>query len=170
MEIHKGNIWSLRKDHAIVIPTNMGWKKDGTNVMGRGLAKQAAERYRGLPKLLGKEYGIAGAFGLMKANNDPPVVRTQEPDGVELIFVPSKKLVIPAYLSWKEKADLALIRKSLEKLKRIHLGRTRKPKIAIPLIGTGNGQLPKSLVDDLIHELFVKEEKVTLVYRLVVRR
>ena len=40
------DIWDLSMDYAIVILTNIGWRKDGNNVMGAGLAKQASEKPR----------------------------------------------------------------------------------------------------------------------------
>lgn len=51
------DIWTL--DGIVVVPTNRRVKKDGTAVMGAGLALQAAQRYPELPK----ELGISLQFG-----------------------------------------------------------------------------------------------------------
>jgi len=45
MEIIKGDIWNLHKVGWIIIPTNGFVKKNGENVMGRGLAKQVKDKY-----------------------------------------------------------------------------------------------------------------------------
>ena len=50
----QGNIWDYHDQGWIVIPTNKQIKKsDSTAVMGAGLARQAAERFPQLPRLLG---------------------------------------------------------------------------------------------------------------------
>ena len=48
MQEANGDIWNwLSEPHncEVVIPTNIGWKADGSNVMGAGIAKQAILRY-----------------------------------------------------------------------------------------------------------------------------
>jgi len=162
MEIHKGDIWDLKDDHAICIPTNLGWRKsNGTNVMGRGLAKQACLRYSNLPTVIGTQYRRRSRQ--TNLNENPPVFRSIMPDGVELIFLPTKRLREPAFLSWKQDADVQLIRKSLTTLKEKHIGKTAKPKIAIPLVGAGNGHLSPAIVEAVIQEMLGSEKNVTLV-------
>lgn len=51
----KGNLWNVASHYdAIVVTTNGAVKKNGALVMGRGLAKQFAERYPQLPKEFGQ--------------------------------------------------------------------------------------------------------------------
>lgn len=52
-----GNLWDFHRTDLecfIVIPTNGVLKANGDAVMGAGLAKQAAQRFPTLPKLLGQ--------------------------------------------------------------------------------------------------------------------
>ena len=52
----KGDIWEFYHDvRWIVITTNIGWKKDGCNPMGAGIAKQAAEMFPDLPRWYGEK-------------------------------------------------------------------------------------------------------------------
>lgn len=149
MEKKKGNIWDFFRDHAIVIPTNIGWTKAGENVMGRGLAKQAAKRFPDLPKVLGKKYQIIHTGRCRtrypSVNDKPPVLIVRPNDKFELVFLPTKKLVRPAYLSWKQPSDLRFIAKGLHYLRDYTLTQLKKPRLAIPLIGAGNGKLDEKL-------------------------
>ena len=55
MQTANGDIWNVEpKDAWIVVPTNVGWKRDGSNVMGAGLAKQARLKFKQLPYDYGK--------------------------------------------------------------------------------------------------------------------
>ena len=50
-QVVEGDIWEHHNDGSryIVIPTNIGWKTNGHNVMGAGLALQAKTRYPSSP-------------------------------------------------------------------------------------------------------------------------
>lgn len=52
-----GDIWSTvnNPNSLLLVTTNSILKKDGTLVMGAGIAKQAAERYPALPSIFGYE-------------------------------------------------------------------------------------------------------------------
>ena len=48
-----GNIWDFHdKNNWVVVTTNSTIKNNGTNVMGGGIAKEAAKRYPKLPRLV----------------------------------------------------------------------------------------------------------------------
>ena len=101
----EGDIWKWRDDPhncEVVIPTNQGWKADGSNVMGAGVAKQAVKLYgREIAEWYG---GICQAAG----PNTPVVVHPEHP----LIFFPVKPLNYDEpHLSWRSKADIRLIDK-----------------------------------------------------------
>ena len=50
-----GDIWDAPPTDAwIVVPTNVGWKRDGTNVMGSGIAEQAKVKFDDLPHRYGR--------------------------------------------------------------------------------------------------------------------
>jgi len=185
MRYKKCNIWILEGSHAIVVPTNMGWRKDGRNVMGAGVAKQARDRCGNIPMIVGQFYKDYRRQWMRESmNTNPPILtalfgrKEQGQDGalvpavsadvkllapygwVEMVFVPSKKLVKPAYLSWKYPSDLRLVRRSLRRLKKI---KTLREKIAVPLIGAGNGGLDQRLIEGTIAEILGDDERFTIV-------
>ena len=137
----RGDIW----DYAClkVVPTNIGWRKDGSNVMGRGVAQQAARRYPGLAAWYGRECQRM----LQSAHRD---YNTGEPTwGLrgyrDLILFPVKPLNFDApWLSWRQRASLELIRYHTEML--AESMRLAPEPIALPLVGCGNGGLPPSEV------------------------
>ena len=93
---------------------------------------------------------------------EPEEAKTlKEYDWIEMVFVPSKKLIKPAYLSWKRSADLRMVRRSLRRLKKIQ---TLRSKIAVPLIGAGNGQLNADVVEASIKEILGDDDRFTIVY------
>jgi hypothetical protein len=135
------DIWNLwERGYWVVIPTNGFVKKDGTCVMGRGLALQAKKRLPCLPKELGgrlKEYGNE-VFTFCK---------------YYLITFPVKKV-------WWEKADLTLIEKgakSLQEIFRYNLSGIKTP-VYIPKVGCGNGGLEWKDVKPIL-EKYLDEEK-----------
>jgi hypothetical protein len=122
-----GDIWSLAEawDAMVVVPTNTGWKKDGSNVMGRGVALQAATRFSELPM----KYGAI-------CRNERPAVRLMPKYG--LIMFPTKPRTSRPWLDWQEKADLGVIERSTEELRDLP---GKSPIVVLPLVGCGNGQL-----------------------------
>lgn len=102
-----GNIWDLAPDFdAVVITTNGFVKKNGEAVMGKGIAKEAAQRYPELPKLLGKAIQTFG--------NVVWAINFSE-DGSEpwIITFPVKPIVGPnGEPGWRVSADLDLIKTS----------------------------------------------------------
>lgn len=108
-----------RKGFIICITTNGFIKNDGTGVMGAGCAKQAADLFPDLPRLLG--------ISLVNRGN---VVSS----------LTSKILAFPVKHNWFDKADLKLIKKSAKELNKRAL---EKPhlKFILPRPGCGNGKL-----------------------------
>lgn len=109
----------------LVIPTNIGWKANGENVMGRGLAKQAASRFPTIAKTYGKwckDYGcVICKIGIPR-----------------LILAPSKALnkQNPGF-SWANSSDIETVAKSYEQLSSLSFTKT----LIVPLLGTGNGDM-----------------------------
>ena len=134
-----GDIWKWLDDGChLVIPTNIGWRMDGSNVMGAGLAKQAATRY---PKL-DKWYGMICSA----CQHITPVCLADVPDA-PLIMFPVKPLNREApNLSWKSGANVDLIYKSTKQLASFRLIR----RIALPMVGCGNGGLDPELVRPIL--------------------
>lgn len=124
-----GNIWDwAAKGYLIVIPTNIGWtKREGYNVMGRGLAHQAAQRYPGLDAWYGHWCrSLGAATGLTRYES--------------LLLFPVKPLRDPPWLSWQQRASLELIERSAEQLAQ------RIEPVVLPLVGCGNGGLKPEAV------------------------
>ena len=135
----KGNLWdfyeptgSLR-DRAlppwIVITTNGYVKANGHAVMGRGVAIQAAQRFPQLPIYLGSKLALSGNH---------------------VYAFPKFRLIsFPVKHSWRDEADLALIKRSVGELVRIadamELG-----KVYLTRPGCGNGRLQWTTVRKVI--------------------
>jgi len=124
-----GDIWKefeARPESYLVIPTNVGWKADGENVMGRGLAKQAAEKFPELPGLYGsccQKYG------------EEVFVHV----GRRIICAPTKPLNKEhPHLSWKAFSTFKDVKKSYRQIRDLS---QKGLTIVTPLLGAGNGGL-----------------------------
>jgi hypothetical protein len=143
----KGDIWVLANDmDYVVIPTNIGYTKHGYNVMGRGLARQAALRFPSLTL----DYGDI----CMKHQDQTPCVtmRARGRHGSRnIILFPVKPFNSQRpYLSWRQPASIELIRRSLFQL--ATLADCAPRRVFIPDVGCGNGQLKVGEVRPLIEE------------------
>lgn len=119
----RGNLWSYHNEgHWICITTNGFVKKNGECVMGRGCAKEAAERYPELPKLLGQQ--------IKKLGN-------------QLILFPEMRIItFPVKHNWWEEADPDLIRSSCKELVQLVIaGWSDYERVYLPRPGVGNGKL-----------------------------
>jgi hypothetical protein len=142
MKTEIGNLWDHHdRGRWVVVTTNIGWKKDGSNPMGAGIAKQAANRFPDLPAVYGprcKKYGE---------------------DTAVWPFVPGKLILFPTkplnpdqpWLSWKSDSDYSLIERSAKQLvKLVDILRQRGkflPVVMLPMVGCGNGNLePRRVV------------------------
>lgn len=139
--LEKGDMWSVfgHTDH-FIITTNPIVRKDGACVMGRGIAKQFADRYPQGPYDLGKEikahhwlgftpeYGIFGTY-----------------DGQAVFYFMVKS-------HWREDAHPAIIRDSA---KRVRISAVDHPESRYDLNfpGIGNGKLSREIVLPLIEDL-----------------
>jgi hypothetical protein len=157
------DIWKLHDEdgYCVVVPTNIGWKKDGTNIMGAGLAKQAADRYPLLPEIYGK------FCKANKENTGPYILVRQENLSMSLILLPTKKLnIAQPHLSWTNRSDPDFIDHQLKLLKEKLKGKEfEKIKIAFPLLGSGNGRLPQKKSMNLIKKHFYDDERVCICIR-----
>lgn len=147
----RGSIWAYEKTHDLVIPTNIGWRaRDQANVMGRGLALQAAKKYPDFQLWFGKECAVR--------QQETPVLRYP---GGPLIAFPVKPLNPAApWLSWKSKADLNLIERSARQLAELKPGRP----IAVSMVGCGNGGLEMSEVRPILDRYLSRDEFTLILY------
>jgi hypothetical protein len=139
MQTLTGDIWTLSTVRdAIVVSTNVGFKADGKNVMGKGLARQATRRWPILASVYGefcKEHGAA-----------TPIMAWPVPNSrwcQTLLLYPVKPLLAEApYLSWRQPASLPLIEFHLPSLNQY--ATTFDGRILVPSLGCGNGQLAET--------------------------
>lgn len=131
----KGDMWNVfGKVDLFCITTNSFLKKNGEAVMGAGIAKQAAERYPELPRILGAYLTDRhlGRYALI----------TTELQGQELGFFQVKT-------HWRDKADLSLITLATSRiLTYCYLYPTHTVALNYP--GIGNGHLLVEQVKPII--------------------
>ncbi len=124
------------------VPTNIGFRSDGCNVMGRGLAFDAAQRFPKLAMMYGRwcrEYAQG-------EHDEKQVAVYHRPYG--LVMCPSKPLnPLAPWTSWKFPATVECVSRTLHDLRR--LIEETGIKVAIPLLGAGNGGLNPREVFDL---------------------
>lgn len=128
------DLWSYHQDGAwIGITTNGMTRRDGSAVMGAGLAKQAALRFPTLPKLLGE------------------ALRQQ---GNHVMAWPEFRLVtFPTKHDWQRPSELALIERSARELLQV-IRVQNLPTIVLPRPGCGLGQLEWDAVRPLLARLW----------------
>lgn len=131
-----GNIWNHHADQRpIVITTNIGWKRDGSNPMGAGIAAQASSTFPELPMWYGKrcqKYKASTAVCLYRPAN--------------LILFPTKALdIVKPWMSWQADSDINLIvRSAIQLQKLVDILKERKElfsQVGLPLVGCENGNL-----------------------------
>lgn len=148
-----GDLWDYEETHLLVIPTNIGWTQGGANVMGRGLALQAAKKYPDFPLWYGKVCRQLGSL--------TPVLKYPK---APLIAFPVKPLNQKSpWFSWKSGADLRLIETSAEILKSsaTELG---WEKVAVSMVGCGNGGLEMSEVRPIL-DRHLSDDRFVLVLK-----
>jgi len=121
MKFIQDNIFNITCD-ALFIPTNGSIKKNGDAVMGKGLAKQTADKWPHIPARLGC---------LLQDGNHTYCLYQRERG--HIYSFPTKN-------NWQEKASLKLIEQSLNELN-ILVETHNWNKILLPKIGCGCGQL-----------------------------
>jgi hypothetical protein len=143
MQIQKGDIWVLAKSGGgwVVIPTNTGWKHNGDNVMGRGLARQAADKFPSLPTWYGDR--------CQELNGCPVVLPYVE----ALLMYPTKyNPETPPHLQWRNPSRLEVVKSSAVQLRQWATMALNHRLIYLPLVGCGNGQLGRGEVMPILEE------------------
>ncbi len=143
-----GDLWDFYYEvRWIVITTNIGWKKNGSNPMGAGIARRAAGMFPELPEWYGarcQKYGANTAV----ANYDP----------ARFFLFPTKPLnEEKPWMSWQSMADLELIKRSAKQLAALVDILSKRnshyfTKIGVPVVGCENGGLRSSDVIPVLHE------------------
>lgn len=136
----QGEAWELQRNYTYLgITTNGFIKKDGTAVMGRGIAYEAQSRYPGIRRALAN---------LIRENGNV----VQE--------ITDNLVAFPVKHNWFDKADIELIKRSCKQL----MGFLKPDEtILLPKPGCGNGGLHWSDVKPIIETLL--DDRVTIISR-----
>lgn len=125
----QANLWDVDAD-CRVITTNGFIKKNGEAVMGRGCALEAAQKWPDLPAFLGRA---------MRRNGN--VTMFLYGPGDEGVIEPFTNMIsLPVKHHWREKADLALIFRSVVTMIEI-VDVQGFRHVVMPRPGCGNGGL-----------------------------
>lgn len=140
-----GDIWSLAVSipySVVIITTNGTVKKNKALVMGKGIAKEALDRYPKLDVTLGHHVRQRG--------NTPMLA--QQRDGLWLATMPTK-------YDWRTAADIELIIDSAKELQEILPLWAPERTFLMPRPGCGNGDLDwavvKSFIEPILCDQFV---------------
>lgn len=151
--VYNEDLWFLHdaRKYYIVITTNIGWKKDGSNIMGAGLAKQAASKYPFLPE----KYGMI----CKDRKQDTPVIVFHD---IKLVMLPTKALNAgQPWLSWKNNSSIELIERGLLQIKDI-LKDDKIKKLGMSCPGAANGNIPIKRSLNLVKRILGGHHKVIM--------
>lgn len=142
MRERKGDLWDLMGIvDAICITTNGVRKKDGSLVMGAGIAKEAVCRFPGIQYILGKK--------VLDGGNIPHIA--WEEAGTYIVSFPTK-------INWRLPSSLDLIRNSCLNLE-VMANANKWENIALPRPGCGYGGLSwidvKTHIEPYLDERFI---------------
>lgn len=158
-----GNMWDMIDDYdGIVITTNGYIKKNGEAVLGRGVAKEAVDRYPWLPKNLGAMLKAHGnkvfQFGLL-----PDEARGKKYDQYLYTFPVKPQWGPNGEMGWQAKADIEIIKRSCDELIDAidFYDYMVGYKVIIPRPGCGNGKLQWEDVKPVIEQLL--DDRFTVV-------
>lgn len=124
------------------ITTNGMVKRDGTCVMGRGCAREAAKKWPGLPRIIGAR---------IKESGNDVFLWTEYLSGKEPTVV-NQLLIFPVKHKWMEPADPNLISMSAASLA-VFAAQRPSTIFLLPRPGCGNGQLDWKDVKPLLEFL-----------------
>ena len=143
-----GNMLAVNCD-ALVVTTNGFVKANGECVMGRGIAKQVADLFPKLPKLLGEAIKVHGnKIHHFKFDDDPreivcfpvkPISKVY--DGSNVVRYMARRFKVGQVVAgWACKAEASIIEKSLSELVTLTDDYNWR-KVITPQFGCGAGEL-----------------------------
>ncbi len=148
----------IGKADAICITTNGSTKMNGAAVMGRGCAKEAKERFKGIDHILGSSLRKNGnsVQVLMKSENTAIVSFPVKPGDVRSHYQVNKCSIRAEgyYITpgWSMKADQRIIEHSAKELKEL-ADKNNWQTVVLPRPGCGNGRFKWEDVKPLLKDL-----------------
>lgn len=142
----QADLWTYAADWRVVT-TNGFTRKDGTAVMGRGVASQARTKYPELERKLGQQLRATGNYVYVFPEYKIvtlPVKPTRGPDGTPGFMVAADPILIGESL-------VQLVRRNLDGV------------IAMPRPGCGNGKLDWATQVKPICDLVLKDDRYVVV-------
>lgn len=150
-----GDLWGLAETHpgsVVVVTTNGSITKDGRLVMGRGCAREARDRYKGLDLKLGKQVKKEGNVALLH--------RLSVPTGE----YPQWLFTFPVKHYWRDTADIVLIINSARQIEEMIRLWSPHRTVFMPRPGCGNGKLDwgfvKPFLDEILPDNFIAVTKL----------
>lgn len=135
----QGDLFTYGNDYAEniarVIPTNGDTNREGKAVMGRGVALQAASKYKSLPAAL-------GALILSQGNHAHVLTLENQ----------QRFVAFPTKHSWRDAADMKLIERSARETLDI-TDQYGFDLVVMPRVGAGLGNLPWEPIRDRLRIL-----------------
>jgi hypothetical protein len=140
-QFQTGDMWTAYQTADLfLITTNSTLRRDGALVMGRGIARQARDRFPRLDKALGQQVlslcGNQGEYGLLVSPRWPE----------------AKLGTFQVKFHFRQPASLELIQRSTTAL---HAWCVENPEatVALNFPGIGNGRLPRTAVLPILQQL-----------------
>lgn len=148
LKIIRGDLWDYHPENWCIITTNIGWNREGKNIMGTGVAKQAALRYPELPYWYGAK--------CQQFEENIGVEPYRGPDNTaRLLMFPTKSLNEQApHLSWQKDSTLKRIEQSLKNMM-LNIDTMMvllNSPVYMPPPGCGNGKLELEQVYPLLEK------------------
>jgi len=140
IEVH-GDFWTYGPVHARGITTNGVRRASGRAVMGRGVARQALDRYPDIDLVLGHELRAGNHVYILKAGRAQASTA-----GQPILFS------FPVKHHWREPADLNLIIRSANELVQI-TNELEWHRVLLPRPGCGNGGLDWQQVGPVLQQV-----------------
>lgn len=141
MLVLQGNIWDFAERHHVAVTTNGIVKRDGTLVMGKGIALEAKQKWPKLPYILGQHVKV---------------------NGNRVLYIAEYKLFsFPTKEDYRNNSSLSLIAKSAVELVEI-CDRFGINTVYLPKPGCGCGNLRWYDVYDVISKIL--DDRFVVVY------
>lgn len=146
MKVIKGDLLDPTPDvDAVCVTTNLQRRRDGTAVMGAGIALAAHKKWN-----LHADLGVLLHLGVKET------VVIKRVGVLHIVAVPTKD-------HWKENSSIELIEKSLKELVHITTHERNWLNVWVPSMGTNNGRLSTDLVWPVMHKYL--DDRFTMVLK-----